>query len=356
MFFPGTASPIGAFAPAGPAIQQVSGLSLSDCDSCESGCCDAPAVGCESKGCSDCCCCTGWCYHIAVFGEFLYLRPRDAEVAYSVEVNNAVSPPAVPLQVGPLGIVDPDYTPSWRGGLTWAMTNCTSITAQYMQLNTSTYARNDLDATGNQILSLLTHPSASTVGQGGVFSDARYDVDVRAFDIDYRQLLFYDCGQLNNFLVGVRYAHLNQELYSNLPINGNETVDTDIDFEGIGLRAGYEMERVTCHGLLGYAKLHGSLLAGDWKADYDQGSNFDASEVDTFWRGGRLVPVVDLEVGVGWTSKRGFWRAQMGYVYSAWFNAVKTDEWIKAVQSNNFVDMSDQITFDGLVCRIETRF
>jgi hypothetical protein len=35
---------------------------------------------------------------------------------------------------------------------------------------------------------------------------------------------------------------------------------------------------------------------------------------------------------------------------------VKTDEWIDAVQNNNFVDMSGGMTFDGLVLRCEGRF
>jgi hypothetical protein len=35
---------------------------------------------------------------------------------------------------------------------------------------------------------------------------------------------------------------------------------------------------------------------------------------------------------------------------------VQTDEWIKGVQTNNFVDMTDQLTFDGLVTRIEARW
>jgi len=35
---------------------------------------------------------------------------------------------------------------------------------------------------------------------------------------------------------------------------------------------------------------------------------------------------------------------------------VKTDEWIKAVQSNNFTGLSDGMTFDGFVGRVEARF
>jgi len=35
---------------------------------------------------------------------------------------------------------------------------------------------------------------------------------------------------------------------------------------------------------------------------------------------------------------------------------VMTDEFIHAVQTNNFVDLGDTLTFDGLVVRAECRF
>ena len=45
-----------------------------------------------------------------------------------------------------------------------------------------------------------------------------------------------------------------------------------------------------------------------------------------------------------------------GYVFSAWFNTVKTQEFIRSVQQNDFLDLGDTLTFDGLVARAELRF
>jgi hypothetical protein len=41
---------------------------------------------------------------------------------------------------------------------------------------------------------------------------------------------------------------------------------------------------------------------------------------------------------------------------SGWFNVVRTDQFISAVQQNNFVGLGDTLTFDGFTGRIELRF
>ena len=78
--------------------------------------------------------------------------------------------------------------------------------------------------------------------------------------------------------------------------------------------------------------------------------------VNTSWKAGRVVPILDLELGVGWAIAPAVCGFPAGYMVSGWYNVVKTDEWIKAVQANNFVGLSDTMSFDGLVVRGETRF
>ncbi len=105
-----------------------------------------------------------------------------------------------------------------------------------------------------------------------------------------------------------------------------------------------------------YGKTAASLVAGEFTADYRQGQSFDPMVVDTTWKADRVVPMLDLELGAGWQSRCGTWRITGGYAFNAWYNTVKTDEWIKSVQSNNFVGLGDGITFDGIVLRCEGRF
>ena len=78
--------------------------------------------------------------------------------------------------------------------------------------------------------------------------------------------------------------------------------------------------------------------------------------MDTSWQAGRVVPVLDLELGAGWTSPGGCLRLSAGYLVSAWFNTVTTEDFIRAVQANDFVDLGDNLTFDGLRANAEWRF
>ena len=43
-------------------------------------------------------------------------------------------------------------------------------------------------------------------------------------------------------------------------------------------------------------------------------------------------------------------------MFSGWYNIVRTDQFITAVQTNNFTSMHDMLNFDGFVGRIEVRF
>ena len=70
-----------------------------------------------------------------------------------------------------------------------------------------------------------------------------------------------------------------------------------------------------------------------------------------------MVPVLDLELGVGWSGPCDRLRIRCGYLLSAWFNTLQTDEWIDAVNANRFSDSaSSTMVFDGLTAQAEYRF
>ncbi|MBN1908365.1 MAG: hypothetical protein JW818_01375 [Pirellulales bacterium] len=67
------------------------------------------------------------------------------------------------------------------------------------------------------------------------------------------------------------------------------------------------------------------------------------------------MSILDVELGMGWSSPGGRLRASPGYMFSGWFNTVITDEFIDSVRANNSVDAGDSFSFDGLVDRGEVR-
>jgi hypothetical protein len=334
-----------------PAIVQAAYSGSDDCDGKGKGDCDGDCDNC-GKGKDNC----GNNHQFALFGDFIYLRARDADVAYAVEVNGAAAPPVVNPQVGRVGVLDGTEQPGFRAGVSYVLDECSSITATYTMWESGTSDR--VDRTGANVIDpLLVVDSTKTAGITGTYAQGQYDLSMDLIDLDYRELLSCSCDHRVDVVLGVRYGSLEQQVRAETPVNGNETVITDIDFDGVGIHAGLEGERRLRNGRwLVYGKVAGSLLAGEWAAAYDHGNNFDSSIVDTEWEAGRITSIVELEFGLTWLSKCENWRLSAGYMYSAWYGVVKTDEWVTAVNTNNFDHLRDTMTFDGLTARIEARF
>ena len=99
-----------------------------------------------------------------------------------------------------------------------------------------------------------------------------------------------------------------------------------------------------------------SFVAGDFNASYLQSRSDDPIVASTSWKAGRVVTMTDVELGGGWMSCNGLLRLTAGYTFSKWFNTVMVDEYINAVQDNDYVCLGDGMTFDGFVARAELRF
>ena len=252
-------------------------------------------------------------------------------------------------------MTDGDFTAAFRGGVTYVLDPSRSVTMQY-----TLFESNEGDAIsagiGNDIQSLVGHPLLFIPDN---FSDATasHSIDFDLIDMDYRHML--DCcdRQQLNILLGARYSQMEQSFSASFTGNGTQDVDTTIEFYGLGLKAGLEGERYTkSNRYLVYGSLIGSLMAGEFEATYNESVDLRGTDSGTTWEAGRLVPTLDLELGAGWQSQCGTWRITGGYMFSSWFNVIKTDNWIKGFQSSDFVDMGDSMTFDGFVAKIEGRF
>ena len=292
------------------------------------------------------------------FGDFLWLRARDAEVAYAVPINGAIRPPDLPpLQIGPVAAVDPGWAPGFRVGLSRALRFPARVAGSYTRFESS----------GSDALSvsppdvnqpLVLHPG--TLAALPTFLDAEGDcgIDFQLIDADYRALLVCENNTMVEYLIGSRYARLGQDFHATF-LNGGTTerVTTGIGFDGIGCRLGVEGERRSdCFGLLAYGRASASLLMGRFRANYTQVEMPRGRLIDTRFGENRIVPILDFEAGVGWTGPWEHFRLTAGYMFSAWYNVVRTEEYIPGVQANSFAGMSDSLTFDGAVARAELRF
>ncbi|NQT13894.1 MAG: hypothetical protein HQ582_14160 [Planctomycetes bacterium] len=298
-------------------------------------------------------------YRWQFFGDFLWLDARDAEVSYAVPINGAIVPPdgAAPVQSGSVGVVDPGRGPGFRVGLSGAIGYPARLGASYTHFESD--ASHAISVTAPDVLkALVVHPGFEAGDTNYLDATATHAIDFDLIDLDYRSALYCDQHLLLEYLVGLRYASLGQSFHADLG-NGIRTaqVTTGVDFDGIGVRLGLEGERHFDRlGLMAYGRAAASLLYGTFQADYLQTDSFVGTVASTGWEAGRVVPTLDMELGLGWTGPKDYFRLTVGYMFSAWCNVVMTDEFIDAVRSNQFLAMGDTLTFDGIVGRAELRF
>ena len=310
-------------------------------------------VGC-STGCEDPCG-PRW----RVYGDFLYLRPANEKVAFAVPINGAIDPPPgmPPVQIGLEAVVDCDYDPGFRVGAGRILNDCSEIGAAYTHFETDTYNGIAIDVP-YAIRSLVDHPGSWAAPTDFLTAEARLDLDLDLVDFDYRRVIICDGCYNLNYLVGARYAHLDQTFASVFTDSTMvETVGAAVRFDGGGIRVGLEGERqIGTFGLMVYGSGVASFVGGEFRGRYAQADSARGLVVNTGWNEDRVVSILDLELGMGWSSPSGRLRASAGYMFSGWFNTVITDEFIDSVRANNSVDAGDSLSFDGLVLRSEFRF
>lgn len=343
-------------------VDQVGFLSFlnkeSSCDegSCDSSGCDSIASDCDSCGKKVCCCYPWWAHRNAAFGQFLLLRPGNVDHIFSIEQNDVV-PTAFPT--GPVGRLNVDEEAGFRVGFSWAASDCTSLVASFTRFESGT---NDTIArSGTNVLnSQIIHPSTLTTGTSSLQSTADYALDFRLIDVAYRHIWKTSDIYAINWIAGVRYGNLEQDLLTQQEISvatGLVTNEVDMDFNGFGSMIGVDAERRSPNsGMLIYGKALSSFLAGDWTGSYRQVNQFTGGVVGNDYEDFRVTPVLELEVGLGWQSECGKWRGTLGYLTSAWYDAVSTRQYVDAVRSTDYTSVGDTITFSGLTAHFERRF
>lgn len=335
---------------------------------CGDGCCDTS--GCCDSGCYDSCdvgccepCAPPWAHRTGVWGTFLYLHATGADMHHAQQQNGTGGAGTTPF--GLIGVADPDPEPGFRVGGQIACDMCTSIAVNYTFLESSAIDSLDIpeDVGGGlgTVGSLVHHPQAAITSSAGPV-DAQYDLKMQLLDADYRRLFrASNCGWMN-YSVGARYARLEQDFGQLGTFSGSSggVIDTttQIDFDGSGLRVGLDGERMLGHGCFSaYGNVAASALVGSFRGDYRMHNATTVTDLAIVrWEDDRVVPMLEYEVGLAWTSCSGCCRAKIGYTAIHYLNVVTTPEFVDAVQADNYVDIGDSLSFSGLSTSFEYRF
>lgn len=310
------------------------------------GCAGAP-------GCCDPCCPAFWEHRTGLFGEFLYLTARGANVNYGTPVNG-LGANAVPI--AHIAVADPDYEAGYKIGGTWKIDSCSSFEFAFTRWDVNEESSVRRQGGAGFVRAELVHPNTANVAADSLFATANYDIGFQLYDASYKGLIWGGDDHFLNYVIGLRYGHLDQDLVAIYSINGATRVDSEIDFNGFGPRLGLEGERLLGGGIFLYGKGFVSALMGEFDVEYRQANVFAGQQAFTGFNDDRVVPVLEFELGAGWQSCCGKYRISAGYYFASWFNAITTQSTISALQQNRFEQIDQTITFDGLTARAEIRF
>lgn len=296
------------------------------------------------------------------FGDFLYTRPRNAEVAYALPIDG-VAPIGDEVPIGPVALVDQEYEPGFRAGAVVRLTDGASIRGQYTFFRFENSDSVSVTAP-NTLRSLVIHPNTTNAASAFLDASATQDINMDLIDVDYRGLILgcescegSKCAVVLNAILGGRYVDFEQDFNSTFVGTGTINVNSNVEFKGGGIRLGVEGEHhATSTGFYVYGSGVTNLMVGTFETTYNQIHSVNGTEASTGWTAGRIVPALDLEIGAGWVGPRRRLKFSGGYMVSTWFNVVKTDDWIEAVQTSNYNDIDGIITFDGLVARATWEF
>ena len=327
---------------------------------CVSEPCSGTAGCCTMVGCCECpsdaqrCCAESfWNHGSGFFGEFMFLSARDVDIPYATPVDG-LGPTGV--SVGQTSVVDPDHEPGFRVGGSLALDWRSSFSATYTHFESNTGDQVNLPGGTGFLRAELVGPNTQNVASDSLSASGNYDIDFQLGDFNYSAVLRGGCDYVLNYLVGVRYGRLDQDYQSTYAILGATTVDSNIDFYGIGPRFGLNGERLIRGGLLVYARSSASFLVGEFEAQYTQTNAVIGPQTAAGFQDDRLVSQLELELGLGWQTKCGRFRASAGYYISAWANTLTVPTWINAVQRNDMDEVDETLVFDGLTARAEVRF
>jgi hypothetical protein len=320
--------------------------------------CTQPAIPCTQPASP--CCDSPFDRHCGVFGEFLYLRAFDVDMAHGIQQNGVGGLGTAPA--GDVGTAQPKFEPAYRVGFDWAC-SCTSdvrFTYTWFQSQTSDMLL-AAPGIGGTAASLVLFPNTVTAASTFDSLFATYNINFQTADIDYCFLLDRSDYSAWNLSVGARYAHLEQD-FSQLGVfsgaTGSEHTFTTIGFDGVGLRTGIDGQREFGKSrVLLYGKCFLNCLFGDFSSRYTQFNVITSTtEATSHWVDARVMPILETEVGLRWVSCDDHWKVGAGYYTSYWFNAVDTAEFIQAVQNQSFTGASHGIVFTGLVAHAEFDF
>lgn len=294
-------------------------------------------------------------HRTGISGTFLYLQPQTLDIPFAIPVDG-FGGLAVPT--GPTLFVDPSHHPGFRIGLSDNRTSDSSTSADFWHYQSQARSDGSLPGGTDVFNALLVHPNTTSVAGDSLSAAANFDIDFIIVDAHYRTTLHETDLFAIDLTAGARYARIEQDLHAIYSILGTTNVTTDLSFDGVGPRIGLEFERpFDSDRFQLFIRGYGSMLLGRVTANFSQtNALIGGVQATTSMSDNRFIPTTELEIGLDWHSSNGNWRLSGGYYIATYHNALTTGRFIQGVQNHDLYKLEEDVTFSGLMARIEVHW
>jgi hypothetical protein len=294
---------------------------------------------------------------LMAFGDFLYWNVHGGDVPFAQAFDGI--DPVFSVPRGPVGVVSPQFHTGIRAG------GGINIDENFWVVGTFTYFSANTNAQiaapdGQVLHNFLAFPNTTNSGVDSLTAVADYRIRLMMADLDFKSGIVDNERWMVNLVGGVRYAHLEQSLLDTFQLAGKTTVDSHVNFDGVGPRLGLETQCRTKCGIYGYATGMVDLLVGNFRGSTEERNIFTGLVGQTSITANRLVPILELEMGAGWKSSCGRLRFSGGYYIGSWSNTMTMTSLSSGIANTNFTtngnNFRDNLIFNGLVTRFEFRY
>ncbi len=294
---------------------------------------------------------------LSIFGDFLYWNVHGVDGPFAQPFDGI--DPIFSVPRGPVAVVSPQFQTGFRAG------GSVSLSENCWVVGTFTYfysQRGAQAAAGDGLVlhNFLAFPNTANSAVDSLTATADYRIRLMMADIDVKCAIVNNDRLSLNWVTGVRYAHIDQNVLTTFQLTGTTTVDSKINFDAFGPRVGLDGKYQLRGGFYGYGQGMVDLMFGQFRGSYEERNVFTGLVGLTTINSNRVVPVLELEIGAGWQSANGRFRVSGGYYVGSWFNTMTTTSLAGAIGNVNFTtngnNFRDNIVFDGLVSRFEFRY
>jgi len=306
-----------------------------------------------------------------VKGNFLYWTAREEGLYFAADTQ-VIAPPAQDVQLNTIIGSLKKAKFDWDSGFKIGAGYCTAFDCWNLFGNW-TYFKSSANNTHNTSTSVLWGHTSRYLAQFASYADAHWKMKIHIVDLELARSSWMGKSLSIRPFLGIEGTILNQVFSVFYTIMPGADADTPItntirpksDFNGMGLRAGADINYYLGNAWSIYADAAASLIYGKFDCRLKTWNTFIntqqkiliANPKNTFYQS---IPSIQLALGIDWSdylwSQNCLFGIQLGWEQQLWLGINKMQHYIHKLDEGKLFQGNENLTLQGLVLTAHLHF